>query len=95
MTYVPTGGGGAAAAAIAQAIKASGVVVKMEPQEFQKLINRIEEPLVVVAKAGLLSSGTHYLTSYRGLAFHTKSKDDLILPGGTEVIAAKSVWLPM
>jgi hypothetical protein len=41
--------GAAAAAAIAQAIKASGVLVRVEPREFSKILNRVKDPLVVTA----------------------------------------------
>jgi hypothetical protein len=36
------------AAAIVQAFKASGVIVRIEPGEFSKLINRASDPLIVV-----------------------------------------------
>ena len=35
----------AAAAAIAQAIKASGVVVRLAPEEFRKVMTRVPDPL--------------------------------------------------
>jgi len=37
------------AAAIAQAIKASGVLVRVAPMEFLKILNHEDKPLVVVA----------------------------------------------
>ena len=86
--------GGAAAAAIAQATKASGVIVSREPDEFQRVLYRIPEPLVVVARGGAFKKHNQYLTSYRGIAFFTKSPDQLHLPGSAEVIAAKSIWIP-
>ena len=85
---------GAAAAAIAQAIKASGVIVSMEPDEFQRLLYRIPDPLVVTAMGGTFKKHHQYLTSHRGLAFFAKSPNQLHMPGGTEVIAAKSIWTP-
>jgi len=85
---------GAAAAAIAQAIKASGVLVHMEPEEFQRILYQIPEPLVVVASGGAFKKHNKYLTSYRGLAFFTKSPGQLHLPGSAEVVAAKSIWIP-
>jgi hypothetical protein len=63
-------------AAIAQAIKASGVLVRVEPTEFLKILSRQEEPLVVVAHGGIFRSSWQYLTSYKGLAFFTKSGED-------------------
>ena len=38
----------AAAAAVAQAVKASGAIVKLEADEFQKVLYRATDPLVVV-----------------------------------------------
>ena len=65
-------GGAAHAAAIAQAIKASGVLVRVEPMEFLKILNRQDEPLVVIATGGVFRTWWRYLTSYKGLAFFTK-----------------------
>jgi hypothetical protein len=44
---------GAAAAAMIQAIKASGVIVRLETGEFSKLMNRVGDPLIVIAQGGL------------------------------------------
>ena len=85
---------GAHAAAIAQATKASGVIVRLEPGEFLKILNRQDEPLIVVARGGLFRKSWHYLTSYRGLAFFTRSAEQLMLPGRVQVVAAESIWIP-
>lgn len=82
------------AAAIAQATKASGVIVRLDSQEFLKLLNRQDEPLVVVAQGGVFRTTWQYLTSYKGLAFFTTSPAQLPLPGRALVIAAKSIWIP-
>jgi len=84
----------AALAAIAQAVKASGVLVRLKPEEFLKVLKRIEAPMVVVSPSKFFSRKTSYLTSYKGLAFFTKSLDRFPLPGGCEVIAAGSIWIP-
>ncbi|MGO9258393.1 MAG: hypothetical protein ACLQU1_19065 [Bryobacteraceae bacterium] len=88
------GGAAAAAAAIAQAIKASGVVVRLEPEEFTKLLGRTAQPLVVYAEGGVFRTNYQYLTSYKGLAFFTLSREPLPLPAGTELIAAGKIWIP-
>ncbi|HSR68885.1 MAG TPA: hypothetical protein VLU25_13190 [Acidobacteriota bacterium] len=88
------GGAAAAAAAIAEAVKASGAVVKMKPEEFQKLLNRMEEPLIVISEGGFFSKNYQYLTSYKGLHFYTKSPQHLHLPSDAEVMAAQKVWMP-
>ena len=74
------GGAVAAAAALAQAVKASGAIVRLDPDEFSKLLVRQEAPLVVHAVGGLLSSNYQYLFGYKGLVFYTKSPEPLGLP---------------
>ncbi len=81
-------------AAIANAIKATGVVVRLEPGEWLSVLKRNENALVVIAHGGILKKHFKYLTSYRGLAFFTKSDQALVLPGRAEVVTAKSISLP-
>ncbi|MDH3252666.1 MAG: hypothetical protein OEM41_07725 [Ignavibacteria bacterium] len=94
VAYGGAAGGAAAAAAIANAIKASGAIVKVEPQDFALIIGRMEAPLVVLAGKTFWSPGFKYLTSYKGLAFFCKSPRELELPGTAELITAKSIWIP-
>lgn len=82
-------GAAAAAAAIAQAIKASGVLVRLEPPEFLKILARVPEPLIVTATGGFLSTNYQYLFSHKGLCFYTKSPEQLQLPATAELISAK------
>ena len=84
----------AAAAAIAQAIKASGVIVRLSPDEFQKVLRKVERPLVVYASGGLFQKNHQYLMSYKGLAFFTKSLSEIMLPVGAETIVARKLWAP-
>jgi hypothetical protein len=94
---VYTGGGAEAAAAYAamiQAVKASGTIVQVIPDEFMKILSKTAEPLVVISKGGVFKKDFRYLTSYKGLCFYTKSPSQLILPGRTELIAAKQIWVP-
>jgi hypothetical protein len=86
--------GAAVAAAIANAIKASGVLVTVSPEDFAAILRRTERPLVVSAQGGLFSTHYKYLTSYKGLAFYTKSPTPLILPMGAEVVNAKGISIP-
>ena len=81
-------------AAIANAIKATGVVVRLEPGEWLSILKRTESPLVVIASGGMFKTKYQYLTSYRGLAFFTKSPTALVLPGRAEVVTAKSMCVP-
>ncbi len=92
-----TAGGAAAAAAhaaIANAIKASGVLVSLESDEFMRIIHRIEKPLVVIVGPSFWSKSHKYLTSYRGLAFYTKSDKPLNLPSETETVMSKKIHIP-
>jgi ethanolamine utilization protein EutA (predicted chaperonin) len=88
------GAAAAAAAAIANAIKASGVVVQVTPADFQKILRKIEKPLVVYAKGGFFSTNYQYLVSYKGFAFFTRSAEPILLPGGIETIVARKIWIP-
>jgi len=96
-TYDGGDGAGAAAAhqhAIANALKASGAIVKMDAAEFLKIVNKSEQPLVVTSKSWLFGTKFNYLTSYKGLFFYTSSDQQLNLPGKAEIIAAEKIWVP-
>lgn len=88
------GGAVAAAAAIANAIKASGVVVRVSPDVFEFLLSRAEGVLVVHGEGGLFSTKYKYLVSYKGFAFYTKSSEPIRLPAHVETIRAAKIWVP-
>jgi hypothetical protein len=88
------GGAAAAAAAMAQAVKASGAIVRLSPDDFLNIIRRQKEPLVVQATGGFFSTSYSYLSSYKGLAFYTKSSEPLMLPSGAEIVQAQKIWIP-
>ena len=79
---------------IANAIKACGTLVKVEPQEFLKIVEKQDQPLVVRTSAGAFSKSIKYLTSYKGLAFHCKSMTELSLPPKAELINSKKFSMP-
>ena len=86
--------GAAAAAAIVRAIRASGVIVSVEPAEFSKVLAIPDDPLVVYAPPrGMFSKRHQYLVGCRGLAFYTKSPEPIDL-GGAMTVVAKSIWIP-
>jgi hypothetical protein len=87
-------GGAAAAAAIANAIKASGAIVRVDPGDFRKIVARGENQLVVIAPGGFFRNKHNYLTSYRGLFFFTRAAEPLSLPGTCEVVKADKIWIP-
>ncbi len=90
------GDAGAAAhhAAVAEAIKASGAIVRVEPNDFLNLVSRQRDALVVHAVGGMVSTNYQYLLGYKGLVFYTKSPDPLPLPTTVELVAARSIWIP-
>ena len=88
-------GGGGAVAAIAQAIKASGAIVKVEPLDFLALLEQVEKPLIVYSEGGFISKTYQYLMGYKGLVFFTKSRTPLMLPDKIEIVVAKKIWIPM
>lgn len=88
------GSSAAAAAAVASAIKASGAIINVESTDFMTILRKIENPLVVYSESKFFSTKYHYLTSYKGLIFYTKSLTPLTLRPGTETINAKKIWIP-
>ena len=84
----------AASAAIANAVKACGTIVRVEPDEFLKILSFQKNPLIVLARGGFLTKAFMYLTSYRGLAFFCRSRTELILPGESKRIQAKRISMP-
>ena len=83
------------ATAIAQAIKASGVLVKVEPEAFSAIISKTESPLIVMAEGGVFNKHFQYLTSYKGLAFYTKTTQQIQFPNRTELIYTQKIWVPV
>ena len=88
------GAAAAGAAAIADAIKASGVLVRVKPEEFAKLLGLTKEPLIVIAEGGLFGKNYQYLMSYKGLAFFTKSSIALQLPADAQLVTASRISIP-
>lgn len=43
---------------------------------------------------GFVGTNYQYLTSYKGLAFFTKSKNPMDLPANTELVMADKIWIP-
>jgi hypothetical protein len=84
----------AGAAAVADAIKASGAIVSVEPDDFETILEKTEAPLVVCAEGGVFTKKYHYLTAYKGLIFYTKTPAPLSLPPKTELIEARKIWVP-
>jgi hypothetical protein len=86
-------GGAAAAAGAIAASKASGLIVRVEPDVF---VGILKPGALVVHAPGrfFFRIEYRYLTSYKGLVFYTKAPEPLDLPRGTELVQAKSMWMP-
>jgi hypothetical protein len=93
MGYAGGAAGAVAAAAIANAIKASGAIINVDPKDFLTIISKAKEPLVVMADKSFWSD-YKYLSSYKGLAFYAKSNEKISLPGNAELIVARKIWVP-
>ena len=83
-----------AAQMIAEATKASGTIVRVEPEVFAQLLAKTEQPLVIYSEGGVISTNHQYLTSYKGFAFFTKADEPISLPKTAEVIVAEKIWIP-
>lgn len=86
--------GAAIAAAIANAVKASGAIVRVRPEDFANIFRRIEKPLVIYNKGGFFTTKHQYLVSYKGFVFYTKTSEQIDFPRSAEVIIAESIWIP-
>jgi len=84
----------AIAAMIANAVKASGTVVRIEPDEFVKILKKVDAPLVIYAEGGMISTNYQYMVSYKGFAFYCKADDPIELPKKAEVVVADKIWIP-
>jgi hypothetical protein len=87
-------GGDDGATQTANAIKASGAIVQVEPHDFDAILRRSESPLVVRSEGGFFSRKYHYMTSYKGLIFYTKTPTPLPLWPKVELVAARKIWIP-
>ena len=94
MSAGASAGAAAAAAAIAQATKASGVIVRIEPDDFLRIVAQNAEPLVIHSTGGFFTKQNLYLTSYRGFAFFTKCVENMPLPRHCQVVEALKIWIP-
>jgi ApbE superfamily uncharacterized protein (UPF0280 family) len=89
------GAAAAAAAAIANAINASGALVQIEPRDFQDLVERIPDALVLHKEAGGVFDRNHqYATSHRGFVFFARTREPLLLPTRVQLLPVKKMWMP-
>lgn len=84
----------ASVGAAVEAIKASGAIVRLEPDDFVYLLSKCRDPLVVANEGGIFTKSYQYLFGYKGLVFYTKSREELPLPSGAELVYARKIWIP-
>ena len=96
MAYSSGAAGVAAYVYVANATKASGAIVRLDPDEFMKIVSRAKGRLVVVspARGGIFSRNNEYLMSYKGIFFYTKTPAPLNFPGDSELVNARGFWMP-
>ena len=76
-----------------EALKAMGSIIVVEPKDFIRIVEKKTDALVVHTPGGILSKNK-YITSYKGLIFFTKTKEELELPANIELMHAKKMVLP-
>jgi len=79
------------AASAGEAAQALGVVIHADPDVFLTVLSRAKGALVVMSEGGVFRTQYEYLTSYKGLTFHTKSAEALKLPADVELLTAASI----
>lgn len=88
------GAGTAHVAAVIRAIKASGAIVRVAPEEFEKLLARTSGAVVVHATAWVFGTKHRYLVGYKGLFFATDSREPIFIPSNVETMEAEKIWVP-
>ena len=81
-------------AAIVQALKASGAIVSVNPDDFLYILSKTSHALIITATGGIFKTNYQYLTFYKSFFFFTKSTTPLPLPPDAELIAANKIWIP-
>jgi len=87
------GAGMASGVAIATAMNSFNSHIVVEQSEFEQILARCDEPLVITFSGGFFSKKYRYATDYKGYLFCTKLPHPLDLPPNAEVVQAKSVGL--
>jgi hypothetical protein len=85
----------ASAAGQANAVKAFGGVITVEPALFAQLVNKSDDSLVVVAESRFFGRRRYrYLTGHKGLVFFATSGEPLQFSSRVEILRAKRIQVP-
>jgi hypothetical protein len=66
----------------------------VKPVDFLAILAKTDTPLIVVARGGIFTKHHQNMTSYKGIAFFTKSANAFELPRRAEVVVAEKIWIP-
>ncbi len=80
---------------IQNALRVNGAFVRLSPEDFQNLLNRSEDLIVVTSKTGIFNNTYLFLTSYKGLIFYCKNKEQISIPSKHEKLHSESITLPI
>ena len=91
---IPLIAAAAAASSTINAIKAFGVIVRVDANDFTSILRKEEAPLVVVS--GSFFGRSKFICSYKGLTFFCKAKSNhsVEFPTDTEIINSSSISMP-
>ena len=67
--------------------------IKVEPEKFKVILDKIDDALVIIGKDGLLAKKSVYMTYYKGFYILCKTFKELQLPDSVEIISAQKIWL--
>ncbi|MDE0021698.1 MAG: hypothetical protein OXT69_10010 [Candidatus Poribacteria bacterium] len=67
--------------------------VKVKEDEFERIVRKIEKPLVIVQEGQGLIRRSIYAIKYSGFIFYTTTKSDLNLPSGAGTIRAERIHI--
>lgn len=81
-------------AAMANAVKAVGSIIRLDTEEFTRVLGLAGDPLVVVASGGLFGKWYKYLFAFKGLTFYCKSNSEIMLHGGAQIIHSQKISIP-
>lgn len=74
-------------------LRATGMIVLVEPQEFVAVVAKMNKPMVILAE-GALSMTFRYVTVYKDMIFFSKSEAPVSFANEVELIRARKIWLP-